>query len=240
MEKTLVFPDLHQPAQDVLDNINKTIEKNRPCDVVFLGDYFDNYDDTPMDALRMANWLVDSLKDQTRTHLLGNHDMAYFYPGSFTSCSEFGYSKKVVIDKVLGRHINKFKFFSWIGDILLTHAGLSKNILDYNRIHASSMKAVYRMMSRESERAAVKLKGGGFHWFAAVSRIRGGYNRAGGIFWGDLTEFVPVPGIRQIFGHTADGPRWIDADHRNLLLDSRDGYPYAIVNGKSDVTISAI
>jgi len=41
-----------------------------------------------------------------------------------------------------------------------------------------------------------------------IGWARGGRSRAGGIFWCDFNdEFIPIPGVNQIFGHTAYGGR---------------------------------
>jgi hypothetical protein len=243
-ELTLVFSDLHQPSQAVLDEINKIIEINRseqgPCNVVFLGDYFDDFGDTLGDTRRMATWLVESLKDPTRIHLIGNHDLAYFYPGRFTYCSGYDRGKNGVVLNLLEKHISEFKFYTWVGDVLLTHAGLSKKMLDEINIKARSKSSIDRILAREATVASDSLRNNKFHWFASVSYIRGGGNNVGGPCWCDYHEFIPIAGIRQIFGHTPRGPDWADSEHRNLLLDSHHGYPWAMIHVDGTVTINKI
>jgi len=140
--RTIVFSDLHQPEQSVLDEINRIIEINRPCNVVFLGDYFDNFGDTKEDTRRMANWLVESLKDKSRIHLIGNHDLAYFFPGTYTYCSGYSRDKNCVVLNALEKYIPEFRFYTWVDDILLTHGGLSQNMLCNLNIKARSKRSI--------------------------------------------------------------------------------------------------
>src|ERR1035441_7570735 len=100
--KTLIFSDLHEPPHDVLDRIEAIIADERADRIVFLGDYFDQFDDTPRDAARTAAWLAKSLTDPRRTHLIGNHDASYLWPVDSTYCPGFTWEKEGVIRENLG------------------------------------------------------------------------------------------------------------------------------------------
>lgn len=238
--KTIVFADLHHPPQNVIDAVEDTIRINRPCNVIFLGDYFDQYGDCLLDAKRTANWLVESLKDPTRIHLIGNHDLSYFYPGPYTSCSGYTRAKNGAILNILEKHIPEFRSFTWVSDILLTHAGLSHKLLVDMNLKARAQASINRLLTEQEPEAIALLKTQRKHWFSNVSYYRGGMDSVGGIFWCDYYEFVPIKGIRQIFGHSKRGPKHTDPDHRNLLLDSRDGYYWAFINEVGEVTVNKL
>jgi predicted phosphodiesterase len=52
MTKTLIFPDLHSPQAPAIAAVERTIEQENPDRVIFLGDYFDDWNDSADDAER--------------------------------------------------------------------------------------------------------------------------------------------------------------------------------------------
>jgi hypothetical protein len=224
--KTLIFPDLHEPPEAVLDAIEAVIASEQADRIVFLGDYFDHYYDTPEDARRMAQWLKHSLMDPHRVHLIGNHDAAYFWPSETTFCPGFTFEKAEAIRSVLGEDAHKrFVFHVWVDDWLLTHAGLSAQWAPGG--------PVAEWLITEERKARVAFAADKPHWFIEVGAIRGGAHPAGGILWCDHRELIAIPGVRQIYGHTpGKQPRWIET-HR-LCLDTNLGKGprhFAVVTG---------
>jgi hypothetical protein len=217
--KTLIFPDLHQPPHSVLDRIETLIASEGADRVVFLGDYFDQFYDTPLDAEEMAKWLAKSLADPRRTHLIGNHDASYLWPVESTYCPGFTWEKEAVIRRVLGEDAkNKFVFHTWVDGWLLTHAGLSA---DWVTVPTDLLP---KWLEKEEKVACSAFNQGKGHWFVEPGSMRGGLHPAGGILWCDHGELRPISKIRQIYGHTPGyEPRWTGADH--LCLDT------AIENG---------
>jgi hypothetical protein len=215
--KTLIFPDLHEPPQSVFDRIETIIADESADRIVFLGDYFDRFHDTPRDAERTAKWLVKSLADPRRTHLIGNHDASYLWPVDSTYCPGFTWEKAAVIRKNLGPNAkDKFVFHTWVDGWLLTHAGLSEN---WVTVPADLLP---KWIKKEEKAARRAFNQGKPYWFTAVGFLRGGMHPAGGILWCDHLELVPIPKVRQIYGHTpADEPRWEGPDH--LCLDTAAG-----------------
>ena len=70
---------------------------------------------------------------------------------------------------------------------------------------------------------------------------RGGIETYGGIVWCDASEFIPITGINQIFGHTSlPQPKWINFSDpntifsRNLALDVKNADYYAIHDDSDD------
>ena len=75
MARTLIVPDVHTATAQVEAVIRK---HGIGCErVVLVGDYFDEFHDTPADAERVAKWLIKSAQDARRVHLIGNHDLRY-------------------------------------------------------------------------------------------------------------------------------------------------------------------
>src|SRR5690606_22035145 len=79
---TLVLPDVHNHFAEAEAQIAR-----HPADrIVFLGDYFDSFDDTPAMAAATAEWLKDSLAKPDRLHLWGNHDLWHRFPRNPQIC----------------------------------------------------------------------------------------------------------------------------------------------------------
>jgi hypothetical protein len=82
----LILPDVHQQCARVEEII---ASHGSDCaSVVFLGDYLDSRQSSDPTDLHLAlRWLAQSVRDPRRVHLLGNHDVAYFFPAEETYCS---------------------------------------------------------------------------------------------------------------------------------------------------------
>ena len=81
--KLIVIPDLHQAPN--LHEMEASIAREAPDQIIFLGDYFDQFGDTPTDAAQMARWLTASMAQTNRVHLLGNHDLPYAWPSAYAA-----------------------------------------------------------------------------------------------------------------------------------------------------------
>jgi hypothetical protein len=223
--RTLIFPDLHEPPDSVLEGIEALIVDEGADRIVFLGDYFDQFYDTSSDAERMANWLTTSLVDRRRTHLIGNHDASYLWTVESTYCPGFTWEKAAVIRETLGADAkDKFVFHTWVDGWLLTHAGLSA---DWVTVPTDLLP---KWLEKEEKAARQAFDQGKDHWFVETGTMRGGLYPAGGILWCDHGELRPIPKVRQIYGHTPGfEPRWAGSDH--LCLDT------AVENGPQHFAI---
>lgn len=209
MAKILIIPDIHNKWFEA----EQIIEKENPNKVVFLGDYFDDYNDTMEDAEQTAQWLKESLRNPKRTHLLGNHDLAYVnqsYP-----CAGFEQGKLYAI-KSTGVNLNLLKNYCYVGDWLCTHAGLS---YDFYKAYATSGMSVNDLLETAED---FRLYG--------CSPNRGGRDAFGGIVWCDYDEFVDIPDQKQIFGHTHGELRQTE---NHICIDTWLKY-YATYNTKTD------
>lgn len=187
---------------------------------VFLGDYFDSYDDLPSMAKATAEWLRYSIR-KGRIHLMGNHDLPYRWRDGRLYCPGWSEQKNRVINSVMGpgdwREVRTHFLIREpaLRPLLLSHAGFTManlygvadpaevcrkgrlgHLLDRT---AEEHLAEVETGSREAlARAAYH---GEHHWFNQGSRM--GARNIGGPFWIDKDEFWgQLPGIDQIVGHS--------------------------------------
>lgn len=202
--RTLFIGDLHN-CHTV--GIEQLIDELEPDLTIFLGDYFDHFDDTPEIAARMARWLAGSIEHDNRIHLIGNHDLPYMSCGS-VSCPGYTPEKAVFIahELDLARWRERSRIFHWVTPTLLaSHAGLSRRFLAEQNINPTR---IHDWLAAEEVRAWQNLDDESrprIHplWRVGHARTQGHGRGCGGLLWCDWDEeFEPVPGIGQIVGHT--------------------------------------
>ena len=197
--KLIVFPDLHQAPN--LHEIEAAIAREAPDQIIFLGDYFDQFGDTPGDAALMARWLTASLAQPNRIHLLGNHDLPYAWPTAYAArCPGYSDQKRDAIHSILPREtLAALPFHHWHDDLLFTHAGLTRKGLPPGLEPGD----VAEWLNAEVFAARTALEMNRTHRLLQIGQARGGATGAiGGLLWCDWSEFQPICGIHQIFGHT--------------------------------------
>ena len=193
--KIIIIPDIHNNYLTA----EKIIKKENPDKIIFLGDYFDDFDDTFKDAINTAKWLKKSLEQENRIHLIGNHDLNYMTDNPNLKCSGYRPDKyKVIKEHNIDWSILKMHY--WIDDWLITHAGFSHDFFKQLRIKKSdSIQQVLDFSKQDLEKINDVSS---IHSFFQVGFHRGGSNVVGGPLWCDYDEFVDIPGINQLFGHT--------------------------------------
>jgi hypothetical protein len=231
-KKIIVIPDLHQAPN--LNQVEQAIARERPDLTVFLGDYFDQFDDTPRDAGRTAEWLWHSLRQPKRIHLWGNHDLPYGYPENpVVRCPGFTIEKFEAIQSHLGEpDWQKLRLCHWEGHRLFSHAGWSKHW--FNPSPASPDPRTNLAAHERAAWEALRVRHD--HWIFDVGFRRGGRVVAGGLVWCDLREFEPIPCIDQFFGHTPGMlGRYVPGDRStNWCLDTTDRaglHHYLVIEG---------
>lgn len=210
MKTTLVIPDLHLQWEKA----EKIIKAVGPDQTVFLGDYFDSFDETPQMVDEMTCWLTQSVKNPKRIHLVGNHDLHYMYENHYFRCSGYEQWKYFHINDIVKRKTwDKLKHYHILDNTwLLTHAGFHKEYIPLN-IQCLALENRTGMFKAISEYLDQEIRKGmrGESWIFHAGQIRGGHQRYGGINWCDSREFIPIKGLNQIFGHThLDYIRWIN------------------------------
>lgn len=214
MSKTLIIPDIHQARN--LDAVEEAVARERPTTTVFLGDYFDQWDDTAEDAGRTAEWLKSSLDTPNRIHLFGNHDLPYAFPGMYY-CPGFTEEKlNAISDHIAPDDWGKLVLTHWEGNFLMSHAGWS------NFYAPTDGTPLRQFLLQEVARAWDCFKAEKHHWIWAVGRMRSGDDPLGGLVWCDVREFRVIAGINQIFGHTPTSGgvfKWGE-NSRNWCIDT--------------------
>jgi predicted MPP superfamily phosphohydrolase len=227
---SLVIGDIHTKHEKV----EKIISQYDPnCLVIFTGDYFDDFYDSPESNAETAKWLKESLTKPNRIHLMGNHDFHYrIQPRGITYCSGFDYKKYEAINEVLTQEDwDKIKFFYAIDDFWFSHAGITKLWFEHP-VKGLTVETIQEVI----DDAVIGMKGKDVSkirplW--AADTIRGGRFKRGGLLWNDWYNSEFHDGITQIMGHTPHdeiqvkrslGSALINVDtHLNqyLLLDTK-------------------
>lgn len=237
MVKIVIIPDIHN--RYTIPEI--IIDCENPDLTIFLGDYFDSFGEDHELVVNTAKWLQESTQKKDRIHLIGNHDIFYMTGSSYLMCSGNSEFKRWLINSYM-KNWDALCTYAWAGDWLCTHAGLTKPIYD---AIISDLKSIpdYGLLNitgvlDEIGSKVKKDKNGRVHpVLSLVGRGRGGNSDHGGILWchydnnPKYTEFIPITGVNQVFGHTASQkPRGLRSPkHSHINLDTFGEY-YAVLN----------
>ena len=191
--RTLVIPDIHND----IDRADAIIAQETFDRVVFLGDYFDDFGDTPMDSEDVAAWLKHQLMEPNRVCLLGNHDAAYAFKDRRFRCSGWTPQKQQAIDVIMKpKDWKKLHPACPVDDTyLLTHAGIHPHWLQNKE---TTRDEVYDFILLRDYFVFEN----GFDDLFGAGYSRGGSLPYGGITWLDYGEFEDSPTFKQVFGHT--------------------------------------
>jgi hypothetical protein len=192
----LVVADVHNRIDETEALIARHAADGRT--VIFLGDYFDSYGGSPMDAHCTARWLKRSLALTNRVHLLGNHDASYFFQGHpQTPCMGWSEENQKIIEEVfrdLSNPRTRLQMAVSVGPWLISHAGFSGR--QFRGVPTAALLAW-----AEASKAA--LVAGKEHPLLSAGLVRGGRDKRGGLLWCDFDdEFAALPGVHQLVGHT--------------------------------------
>lgn len=208
----LAIGDIHNKwalAQTLVDKYLPTHK------IIFVGDYFDDFNDTPEEAEQTAHWLKSHLDNPNMIFLLGNHDINYHYKNIrptptgidlIYSCAGYSVTKDAVINRVLSTDDwDKFKFAHKENGFWFSHAGFHPHwfanpvagMTDYS-ITAALRKVDALFDARIFDPS-----------IGAAGRCRGGDHPVGGLLWRDHAResysgkaWNDTSGIKQILGHT--------------------------------------
>jgi len=208
MSKILILPDIHLRHEIA----EKIIQSTQPDQIIFLGDYFDDFDDTSEMVINTSHWLSYSIKQKNRIHICGNHDHQYWFKDNKNiRCSGYEQYKSIIINDIITKKDWEKLHFFYIMDNtwLLSHGGIHPGWLfqskfKMNEIYEYSLKNLERKLINDSKAALIKFNKNDMHWFAMPGFSRCYESRFyGGLMWNDWNdEFMPIRGIHQIAGHT--------------------------------------
>ena len=228
---TLIIPDIHLKWE----RAEKIISAVGADEVIFLGDYFDDFGDNPEMVRETVSWLSGSVAKPNRIHLFGNHDQHYAYPYRTFQCSGYEQWKYFIIhDSIDPKLWDELKWFHFLdGQWLLSHGGLhTLNVPDgiKKTRKEGRPKLVGELTKFLTDAIRKGFQDGANNqgsWVFNAGRARWGQQRVGGITWCDFErEFKPFRGINQIVGHTPQmqSPRWCILEEDPLNTDGRVVY----------------
>ena len=222
--KMIIISDLHNRV----NWIESFLSSFKHDKVVFLGDYFDEFNDTLNDIQKSAEWLKQSLQNPNRIHLMGTHDMWYRFLNPFLRASGNNEGKwNIINDVLIDKDWSKLRLFHFEQDFLLTHAGLHQSLLGKHKFSIDYIKFLTdNALSDIKNNKENQLLGAGF--------ARKGSQPFGGITWLDWNkEFEPIPNLNQIVGHTTF--EYLQMKHtkssRNYNLDTKNKHIGILENG---------
>lgn len=235
---TLIIPDLHNRIDWVEPALSSPLLK--PYDnVIFLGDYFDDFGDTPEDASNSAKWLKQSISRPNRIHLYGTHDIWYRFPDNpFISASGNTEEKSDAINHILTKEDwDLLRLYHYEQDFLFTHAGLHNYLINkyaFENKLTTRGEIIDRIVKPATEKALIDVSNNKPNEWLNAGFARGGMQVAGGITWLDWDdEFEPVPGLNQIVGHTqlSHPGEKIIRNSKNYCLDTKNKHIGILENG---------
>jgi hypothetical protein len=246
----LVIPDIHHRHASA----ERLIKQHPEHTAVFLGDYFDDYHDTPADAERTASWLAWSLQQPRRIHIMGNHDAAYRW-STLANCPGWTVTKHRRVVSVMRAHLWELCRLHYVvagaRPIVLSHAGFTlRNVYDVHaagdlyangrlnfineRTPAGHLEEIEKQ-ARQCLRMA-DVYNQRHHFFQQGSRT--GCRLPAGPWWLDDEDFIPIPGMDQIVGHSVQQkpvvrylPNEKDAQSTTWFIDTNSKHAALIENG---------
>jgi len=234
--KTLIIPDIHLEVKWA----DEMVQQHQPDRIILLGDYFDpspahrgqrSLIAEPGQSADMLIWLAGMIKEygERIVVLTGNHDAAYLYPEAtiqiyFEAQPVFhtsSYSTRVLaeIEKraaeiALIRSQASWFYYDEASSYLYSHAGVCPQVFA-DASGTVTLESIGQILAEAMDKA----RAGAYHPALGIGRRRGGTYPVGGITWLDFNaEFTPVPGFKQIVGHTPQ-PSGFAHQEGNFCLD---------------------
>lgn len=197
-EKILVCGDLHTKYH-IFEYV-----KSLACkydEVVFLGDYVDDWSASPEASWNLLNSLIEWKKAEPEKVILlwGNHDLSEYMPEIFR-CAGFNQRTSNLVREVFRNNDNLFQIaYSW-NRILFTHAGLTDSfakqleIDDFQNGWSNIVANELNILLNTEEKR---------NMLAQVGQARGGAS-VPSVMWADKIELEedPCSDFIQVVGHT--------------------------------------
>lgn len=203
---TLIIPDIHHKWKQA----EKIIASVGADEIIFLGDFFDDFNDTPDNVRDTCKWLESSVVKKNRIHLMGNHDMNYRFSYPKLRCSGYADWKYFIVRDTMPKWVwDAISWYHFLDDRwLLSHAGLHKLLVPSIIMESRSdrkkyIKELAEFLDTNAEKGIKSAANGEHSWIFNAGFARWGTQRVGGITWCDYSrEFNPFRGMNQIMGHT--------------------------------------
>lgn len=196
--KTLVWADVHNRTSLLKSFLDKSGDQFGKR--IFLGDWFDQFGDRPVDADRTARLLVELMEDPRNVFIEGNHDTSYRYYNGVAICSGFEFEKLDAIKKVMNfTHWSKFKLYEYEQGWLCSHAGVCEEVFCHP-MYGVTLESIEKYCGQGLDAVRSNIP----HPVYAMGKRYDDDSsaRLGGITWLRWWDFRPVVGLNQIVGHT--------------------------------------
>jgi hypothetical protein len=192
--KILAIGDVHNHVDGLENWLAPYVDTHK---FIFLGDYFDSFYDSCIDASKTASWLKYSLVQPNRIHLIGNHDISYHpHNTNLYNCPGYTWDKKAAISQILSLDDwNKIKLSHYENGWYFSHAGFTKHWWEHPVTGFSDLQE-----RAEKTWADVFNSYQPSIWEADYTR--GGSSHYGGVLWCDWSRLGVIDGINQVVGHT--------------------------------------
>ena len=212
MSKILAIGDVHNHWVQAQSIIDKYIDTHK---IVLCGDYWDDWNDTAIDAEQTARWVKQCLANPNIIMLMGNHDINYAYFNLRTSsnlgdqiydCSGYSPAKDDAINRIMSNEDwNRVRIAHKQNGFWFSHAGFHPFWfssppygMDDEIIEIKLKKIQKAIEDREFSNE-----------LGAAGKCRGGIHRVGGLLWRDQKQesytgsyWNDESGIKQVSGHT--------------------------------------
>lgn len=239
MKKTIIVPDVH--GRRFWRDAIKCAQNG--CNVVFLGDYLDPYQQDGVTPESAICELVDILELKRSfpdrvTLLLGNHDLGYL-DKNINICRR----DKENAETIRELFQNNIELFDLVhterishDEVLFSHAGIGAQwVKAHRKLVGSEIRPerLNEMLHDEPNRKKL------FKALADVSFLRGGNLFFGSPVWADVEEYVfiseLIPGYTHVFGHTRQKNGALLVGGKHYCLDCAGGYLFSLdSNGQVD------
>jgi hypothetical protein len=184
-------------AQERLSIVEPVLKLgNKETTIVFLGDIADSWRESDE---AHAQAIEKVLNSPFAKYIAANHEWSYLDTSMRCSGYRPGLNQLLLNRGLSKRLLKEMIPYFWLKDhkILATHAGIHLGV--WNTLFPTQEKFDIKKLSECYKEGPTY----GNPYFA-IGRVRGGSMRFGGPLWCDwIEEFVPVPGITQIVGHTS-------------------------------------
>lgn len=240
-EVALLVFDTHNRV----DAVEQLIESNEKDVTILLGDYFDERGDGPGDAEKTARWLARSLRKRDRVHLIGNHDIPYLFPcrgNPFHHCPGWTEEKHAVVQKILrGVDLSGLRLAHSVQGWLCSHAGLTPNALPQSFLYEFEVFNEDVLAEYINRQLGPLRNGGAPDWILYPGK-RLGRPYPGGILWCDWENLAPIPGIKQIVGHSGRTTARLRIADGGVAacLDGHGLFVGRLVGGELEVGVSSV
>ena len=193
--KSLIIGDIHlhhKPVETFLKHFEQDYDE-----IVCLGDYFDDWNDSIENTIDTALWLKSIIDNPKYVMINGNHCISYRFPNNH-EFHYYGFTKEKsdAINNILTKEDwKKFKLFHKTQGYYCSHAGITRFAFD----DKLSDEFLYKRCEEALYNAEINV----YDKVLGAGKIRGGEQKVGGIIWAHWgLELTPIPNFKQIVGHT--------------------------------------